>query len=195
MKLVVGLGNPGRRYAKTRHNLGYQVVDVLAERWRADVTQQKFNGLLGRARCDEHEVVLLKPTTFMNRSGESVLAVRQFFKLALEDLLVVMDDLDLPVGRVRVRGNGSAGGHKGLGDIIRRLGSDEITRVRIGIGSTSDRDTVNYVLGRADEQEEALLAGGVSAAADAVTCWIRGGTERAMNEFNGLPTPARRDES
>ncbi len=192
MKLVVGLGNPGRRYAKTRHNLGYQAVDLLADRWGVSITQQKFNGLIGSATYAGHDVLLLKPTTFMNASGESVLAIRQFYKLPSEDLMVVLDDLDLPVGRVRVRAGGSAGGHRGLGDILRRLGTDQIARIRIGIGKTGKDQTVRHVLSRADEQEESQLAEAVATAADAVMCWIREGVEDAMNRFNGSDRPKRR---
>jgi PTH1 family peptidyl-tRNA hydrolase len=195
MKLVIGLGNPGRRYAGTRHNMGYQTVDLLAERWGVGVTQQKFSGLLGRAGFGGHEIVLLKPTTFMNLSGESALAVRGFYKLDLSDLLVVLDDLDLPVGRVRVRQSGSAGGHKGLGDIVRRLGSNQVARVRIGIGSADRGETVGHVLSRANQEEASLLGEGVGKAADAVECWIRQGTEIAMNRFNGPSAPKRRDTS
>ena len=193
MKLVVGLGNPGRRYAKTRHNLGHQVVDLLAERWRVEVGQKRFSGLVGRASFGGQDVMLLKPTTFMNCSGESVLAARQFHKLPLDDLMVVMDDLALPVGRVRVRQGGSAGGHKGLLDILGRLGSDEVARIRIGIGSADRDGTVEYVLSRADEDETARLAEGVATAADAVAVWIREGVESAMNRFNGLTATSRDD--
>ncbi len=193
MKLIVGLGNPGRRYAETRHNLGYQTVDLLARRWNVAVTREKFSGLVDRASVGGQEVMLLKPTTFMNRSGESVLAAWQFYKLPLSDLMVVMDDLSLPVGRVRVRRSGSAGGHKGLADIIRRLGSDEVARVRIGIGPADRDEAVDHVLSRADEDDAPLLAEAVAVAADAVTCWIREGVESAMNRFNG--PLAREDES
>lgn len=191
MKLVVGLGNPGRKYAGTRHNLGYDTVDCLAERWGVGVAQQKFSGLIGRASCGGHDVVLLKPTTFMNVSGESVLAVRQFYKLSLDDMLVVLDDLDLPAGCIRVRAGGSSGGHKGLADIVRRLGCDEISRIRIGIGSVGRGRTIGHVLSRAGDDEAVLLARGVETAADAADCWIRQGTEVAMNRFNGQPGSSR----
>ncbi len=190
MKLVVGLGNPGRRYANTRHNLGYWVVDALAERWATQVSQQKFNGLVGRAGHNGQEVLLLKPTTFMNRSGEAVLAAQQFYKLPLDDLLVVLDDLALPVGRLRIRASGSDGGHKGLADILRRLGSHEVARMRIGIGPAQTGETVGYVLGRARPEEESLLKRTVETAAEAVMCWIREGVDNAMNKYNSSPNPA-----
>ncbi len=195
MKLVVGLGNPGRRYAGTRHNLGYQTVDLLARQWNADLTQERFRGLVGRASVGGQDVLLLKPTTFMNCSGESVLAASRFYKLALTDLVVVLDDLDLPVGRVRVRAGGSAGGHKGLTDISRRLGSDDVARVRIGIGRSDRSGAIDHVLSRADDEENALLARGVETAAGAVVCWIHEGVESTMNRFNGLPAPSQTDDS
>jgi len=190
MKLVVGLGNPGRRYARTRHNLGYRTVDLLAERWNAAVTRERFSGLAGLGSFGGQEVMLLKPTTFMNRSGESVLAARQFYKLPLDDVMVVLDDLDLPVGRVRVKRGGSSGGHKGLADILRRLGTNEIARVRIGIGSAGGRETVDHVLSRASEEQSADLDQAVAVAADVVESWIREGVEQAMNRFNGPLGPS-----
>jgi PTH1 family peptidyl-tRNA hydrolase len=194
MKLIVGLGNPGRRYAKTRHNLGYRTVDQLAERWHVAIEQENFSGRVGRASYAGHDVLLLKPTTFMNLSGESVQAALQFYKLPLDAVLIVMDDLDLPIGRVRIRGRGSAGGHKGLADILQRLGSDEVARVRIGIGS-ADRDrTIDHVLSPADEDQTALLDQGVMMAADAVMCWLREGLESTMNTFNGLPASPQQEQ-
>lgn len=190
MKLVIGLGNPGRRYAKTRHNLGFWVVDALAKRWATQVSQQKFNALIGRAGHDGHEVMLLKPTTFMNRSGEAVLAAQQFYKLPLEDLIVILDDLALPVGRLRIRAGGSDGGHKGLADILRRLGSQEVARVRIGIGSSQHSETVSHVLSRADPEEEAALTQAVETAAQAVMCWISEGADSAMNKYNSSSKPS-----
>ena len=195
MKLVVGLGNPGRRYAKTRHNLGYRTVDLLAERWGASVTRERFSGLAGLASFGGQEIMLLKPTTFMNRSGESVLAARQFYKLPLDDVMVVLDDLDLPVGRVRVKRGGSSGGHKGLTDVLRRLGTDDVARIRIGIGSAAGRGTVDHVLSRADEDESVVLDRGVAVATDVVVCWIREGVERAMNRFNGPSDPSPKGDS
>jgi PTH1 family peptidyl-tRNA hydrolase len=192
MKLIVGLGNPGRRYVRTRHNLGYRTVDLLASRWSIDLTRERFSGLAGLGRYGEHDVLLLKPTTFMNLSGESVLGAWQFYKLSLADLMVVVDDLALPVGRVRVRSGGSVGGHKGLGDIIRRLGSQEFARVRIGIGPAVRGETVGYVLSPAAEDEAPLLSQAIATAADAVECWVREGIEESMNRFNGPPPSSRR---
>jgi PTH1 family peptidyl-tRNA hydrolase len=192
MKLIAGLGNPGRRYARTRHNLGYQTVDQLAGRWGIDVGRERFSGLMGLGRCGEQDVLLLKPTTFMNLSGESVLAAWQFYKLSLAELMVIVDDLALPVGRVRVRAGGSAGGHKGLADIIRRLGSHEFARVRIGIGPAARGETVGYVLSPAEKDEAPLLSQAIATATEAVECWVREGIEESMNRFNGPPPSSRR---
>ena len=163
MKLIVGLGNPGRQYERTRHNLGFMVADLLASRWSISLAI-KGSGAFGRGSIAGQPAGLLKPMTYMNRSGQAVLEVVQFYKLPLSDLLVISDDLDLPVGRVRMRAKGSAGGHKGLGDIIQRLGSDEFARIRIGIGRPDRGDAVDYVLSpfRPDEQRaggDGLAAG------------------------------------
>lgn len=184
MKLIVGLGNPGRQYSQTRHNLGFMVVDRLAARWSIAAAPGKGLYEFGRGPAAGHTVGLLKPLTFMNRSGEAVLEVVQFYKVDLADLLVVYDDLDLPVGYVRVRARGSAGGHKGLGDIIRRLGSDQIARVRIGIGRPVHGDSVSYVLSRFLPEEEPLVAAALDRAADAAACWLADGPEVAMNRYN-----------
>lgn len=183
MKLIVGLGNPGRQYERTRHNLGFLVADLLASRWSVPLAI-KGSGAFGRGSIAGQAAALLKPMTFMNRSGQAVLEVVQFYKLPLSDLLVIFDDLDLPVGRVRMREKGSAGGHKGLGDIIQRLGSDEISRVRIGIGRPAGGDTVDYVLSpfRPDEQPPVEL--GLLRAAEAAECWLTEGPGAAMNRYN-----------
>jgi peptidyl-tRNA hydrolase, PTH1 family len=183
MKLIVGLGNPGRQYERTRHNLGFLVADLLASRWSLSPAM-KGSGAFGRGSIAGQPAALLKPMTFMNRSGQAVLEVVQFYKLSLPDLLVIFDDLDLPVGRVRMRVNGSAGGHKGLGDIIQRLGSDEIARIRIGIGRPAGGDAVDYVLSppRPDEQPPIELA--LLRAAEASECWLTEGPDAAMNRYN-----------
>jgi len=186
VKLVVGLGNPGPRYAESRHNIGFQVVDELARRWAVGVARydRDFQGLVVRTTACGQEVLLLKPTTFVNLSGRSVAAVRGFYKLALPDLLVVYDDLDLPVGQLRLRAGGSAGGHKGMEDIIRQLASDQIPRLRIGIGKVCPQATVEYVLSRFEPEERPIVAAALGRAADAVECWLSRGLEPAMNQFN-----------
>lgn len=189
MKLIAGLGNPGPRYAASRHNVGFMVVDALARRWQTEVSRYDchFEGLLGQANVGAELVWLLKPSTFMNLSGRSVAAVWRYYKLALADLLVIHDDLDLPVGGLRLRAAGSAGGHKGLADVIRHMHTDEVARLRIGIGRVHPSATTEYVLGRFEAEEQPIIAAAVETAADAADRWVTGGVEAAMNEFNRRP--------
>jgi PTH1 family peptidyl-tRNA hydrolase len=184
MKLVAGLGNPGSRYEGTRHNLGFRVVDVLAGRWRIEVTRQKFSAWVGDGTVAGQRTMLLKPTTFMNLSGQAVQAAVAFHKLPLEDLLIVSDDLDLPAGALRVRASGSSGGHRGLESIIQLLGSEAFARIRIGIGRADRDDAVSHVLGGFAPDEEAIVEAAVRRAADAVECWLTEGVAAAMNRFN-----------
>ena len=188
MKLIVGLGNPGPNYVGTRHNVGFDVVDVLASRWSVSLATEKFHGWFGGGEIRGQRVALLKPTTFMNRSGRAVLAAGRFYKLDLENLLVISDDIALPLGRLRMRAGGSGGGHKGLEDVVNRLGSDEWCRLRIGIGEPVGVPSV-YVLSRFDEQEEAVVRRAQQRSADAVECWLVDGVDLAMTRFNGdLPS-------
>lgn len=189
MKVIVGLGNPGERYRHTRHNLGYMVVDELARRHGLDLTQEKFHAWFGLGDILGEKVALAKPTTFMNRSGQAVLAIGRFYKLELPDLLIVTDDLALPLGRLRLRPSGSAGGHNGLLDIAARLGTQDFARLRIGIDAAAG-NAVQHVLSEFDEREQAQVAASVRRAADAVECWISSGIQAAMNAFNGLPQDA-----
>ena len=186
MKLIVGLGNSGAQYVGTRHNVGFDVVDELASRWSMSLTTEKFHGWFGKGESRGHQVVLLKPTTLMNRSGRAVLAAGRFYKLELDDLLVVSDDVALPVGRVRIRADGSSGGHNGLQDVIDRLGSDAWCRLRVGIGMPVG-DPSAYVLSRFDEADVELMHRARCWAADAVECWIEHGSDLAMTRFNGDP--------
>jgi PTH1 family peptidyl-tRNA hydrolase len=191
VKVVTGLGNPGERYRLTRHNVGFRVVDLLADRW----------GLTGHGRVRDgaarlevelqdppERVLLVKPIKFMNLSGGPVRsALRQSAADPAADLLVVTDDVDLPLGRLRLRREGSAGGHNGLRDIIAALGGNEFSRLRVGIGrSGASRDTVNHVLATFKPGERELADASIATAADAVEMWLRDGIEAAMNEFNGL---------
>jgi peptidyl-tRNA hydrolase, PTH1 family len=195
VKVVTGLGNPGERHRLTRHNVGFRVVDLLADRW----------GLTGQGRVrdgaarlevqlsdPDERVLLVKPMKYMNLSGGPVrAAVRQTEADPATDLLVVTDDVDLPLGRLRLRREGSAGGHNGLRDIIASLGSNEFNRLRVGIGRPgSSRVTVNHVLATFKPGERELAAESIAAAADAVELWLRDGIEAAMNEYNGLDLAA-----
>lgn len=187
MKLIVGLGNAGPQYLGTRHNVGFEVVDLLANRWGISLVAEKFHGWFGQGDIGGGRVALLKPTTLMNRSGQAVVAAGRFYKLGLEDLLVIADDLALPVGRLRMRAGGSSGSHKGLQDIIDRVADDEWCRLRIGIGEAVG-DAAAYVLGRFDEAEQVMIERATLKAADAVECWINKGPELTMTRFNAEPS-------
>jgi len=185
MKLVVGLGNPGRRYEGTRHNVGYAVLRELARRFGSGTPKAKFHGEVMEAELAGHKALLLSPLTFMNNSGLSVQEAKGFYKVADEDLLVVCDDLNLPVARLRFRAKGSAGGQKGMEDIIRRLGSEEFARLRVGIGAPPEGwDWADYVLSKFSKEEIPEIEEVVGRAADAVALWAREGIEFCMNQYN-----------
>jgi len=185
VKLVVGLGNPGSQYAGTRHNIGFDVLSRVAVRWNAASPRTKFQGEASEVAIGTEKVLLLWPLTFMNVSGSSVLAARDFYKLPHADLLVICDDLNLPPGKIRLRAKGSSGGQKGLEDIIRRLGSDDIPRLRIGIGAVpAGRAATGYVLGKFTTEEQELIAPAVIKAAEAVEAWVKQGLAACMNQYN-----------
>ena len=192
MKLVVGLGNPERSYVCTRHNVGFEVVDQLAARlgWTKPgdfdrMAKAKFDGLAFDGVVGSEKLVLLKPTTYMNLSGRSVQAAMAFYQLAPPDMMVVLDDLALPVGRLRLRGSGSSGGHNGLKDIERALGSNEYPRLRIGIDPAPPRVAgKDYVLGKFTPEQRALLEPALARACGAIVTWIDKGLSAAMNQFN-----------
>jgi len=185
MKLVVGLGNPGRRYEGTRHNVGRAVVAALARQFATGSPRQRFHGESVEARLGEQPVLLLCPDTFMNLSGTAVQEAQSFYKLPMEDLLVVCDDLNLPLGKLRVRSGGSSGGQKGLEDIIRRLGTDAFARLRIGIGQPHEAwDWADYVLSKFTRQESEEMELAVGRAADAAVLWAREGVAACMNRVN-----------
>ncbi len=186
MLLIAGLGNPGDRYRGTRHNIGFMVVDRVVERLGCDGAQARFSGLLHDCRIRDRRINVLKPQTFMNRSGNSVGQAMRWFKIDLDRLLVIYDDLDLPFGEVRLRRKGSPAGHNGLASVIERCGSQEVHRLRVGIGRPSRGDTVSYVLSRFSREEEADLCTVVDHAADAVLAWIDSDIDEAMGRFNGV---------
>jgi PTH1 family peptidyl-tRNA hydrolase len=186
VRLVVGLGNPGSEYAETRHNLGFKVIEALEETLGIEAKQRKFSARLGEGRHGGMKVILLKPQTFMNRSGQSVATAVGFYQLDLRDLLVVVDDMALEVGTIRVRASGSAGGHNGLADIIEKLGTDQFARCRVGIGARPGEQAVEHVLGRPPSEEKRRLNQAILRARDAVLCWLEFGVDKTMNEFNKL---------
>ena len=185
MKLVVGLGNPGSKYEGTRHNIGFEVIDRLAEGGSGARFSRKFEGLVAETEIDFRRVLLLKPDTFMNLSGRSVAQATRFFKLDLADLLVVCDDLSLPLGKLRIRGGGSDGGQKGLRDISAQLGTDAYARLRIGIGDRGAVDASDYVLSRFRSAERSVIDDALILASQAVAVWTSQGLAAAMNRFNG----------
>jgi PTH1 family peptidyl-tRNA hydrolase len=184
IKMVVGLGNPGKKYVDTRHNAGFRVIDLLAEALTIDVRKRKFGAYLSEGEFVGKKLILLKPRRFMNRSGQVVATAVGFYKLALSDLLVVTDDMALSPGRIRIRAKGSAGGHNGLADVIEKLGTESIGRLRIGIGESSEEAAVDYVLDEPTESQKTMMDEGTERAREAVLCWVQYGIESAMNEFN-----------
>ncbi|MDR7415990.1 MAG: aminoacyl-tRNA hydrolase [Armatimonadota bacterium] len=183
MWLVVGLGNPGRRYRGTRHNVGWEVVDRLCARWGIGVSQQEEEALVGKGEIGGLAVLLAKPLTYMNRSGEAVRGLVDRYGVRPQEVLVIYDDVDLPVGAIRIRPRGSSGGHHGMASVLEALGTSEIPRVRVGIGRPSG-DAAEYVLSRFSPEERPLIREAVERAADAVETILREGLEAAMNRYN-----------
>ena len=188
LHLIVGLGNPGADYAKTRHNAGFMLADLLAKRWRADWSAgKKFQSRVAKAERDGRRVVLCEPQTFMNASGEAVGALVKFYQLPLKNLVVAMDDADLPLGEIRLRPGGSSGGHHGLESIEQHLGSREYARLRIGIGRKDGaREITGHVLGRLNTSEMTVTEKVLARAADQIECWLAHGLQKAMSQFNGI---------
>ena len=184
MKVIVGLGNPGGRYAGTRHNVGFAVLDLLAQSPHAGGFRSQFQADVAELRLDAEKILLVKPDTFMNLSGRCVRQVMDFYQLPVADLLVVCDDVNLPLGRLRVRARGSHGGHNGLRDIQNHLGTTEYARLRIGVGGPKE-DLVDHVLGRFSPSEQAVMADAVPLAAQAAMVWVVQGIEVCMNQYNG----------
>jgi PTH1 family peptidyl-tRNA hydrolase len=183
MKVVVGLGNPGRDYARTRHNIGFMTLDHLRKELTAPTERTRFKSQIVEGMHAGEKVVLVAPQTFMNLSGHAVREVRNWHHLALDDLIVVYDDMDLPFGTLRMRTSGSAGGHNGMQSIIEQLGTNEITRLKVGIGRPRS-GSINHVLSRFSPEEEAELPDLIQRAVDAVLLWKREGSIPAMNDVN-----------
>lgn len=183
-QLIVGLGNPGVKYDGTRHNIGFVVIDELARSWQISLAEtKKFQGFFGEGMISGKKIRLLKPLTYMNNSGQAIRAVLDWYKLAPESVLVVYDDMDLPVGRLRLRTNGSAGGQNGMKSAIAHLGTQKFPRLRIGIGS-KDQDAISHVLGSFSPSEKTLIQEVNQYAVGAIEVSLRDGVEKAMNLFN-----------
>ena len=183
MFIIAGLGNPGKKYEKTRHNMGFMVIDHFSDISQIDIDKEVFNGLLGRGKSFDQDVLLFKPTTFMNLSGTAVLQVVNYFKIKLEDVIVVFDDMALPVGQIRLRKSGSSGGQKGMQNIIDLLHSQEIKRIRIGIGEPQ-YDVVDYVLGKPLKEEIPLVEEAIIRAGEALKEALKTNFEKAMSQYN-----------
>jgi PTH1 family peptidyl-tRNA hydrolase len=184
MKVVVGLGNPGKDYKDTRHNIGFMVLEELAARHRVEKQDSRFDGIIAEIRINGEKVLLVKPLTYMNLSGKTVQPLLRWYKLDTHDLMVIYDDMDLPVGTVRVRPQGGTGGHKGMASIVDRLATTEFARTRLGIGHPQDRQAVDWVLGRFTALEKEQVQQAVKTAADVVEKWVKDGIDAAMNAYN-----------
>lgn len=184
IKLIVGLGNPGKEYEGTRHNVGFDVIDKLAGSFGEKVSQKKFNALIGEVMMGDVKLLFVKPQQYMNRSGLAVATAAGFYKIDRSDIIVVSDDLALDPGVIRIRAKGSSGGQKGLNDIIQKLGSDEVARLRVGIGKDARQDTSSYVLGRPGKEDRELIEDAVAKACKAILCWVDNGVDETMTRFN-----------
>ena len=185
MKMVVGLGNPGSQFSGTRHNVGFDVIAELSQRWQLQKPQLKFQAELREAFPSSKKVLLATPMTYMNRSGESVQQLARFYQIASEDVVVVCDDMNLPLGRLRWRARGSSGGQKGLADILQRLGTDKVPRLRLGVGRPPGQmDASSWVLARFRSEERTEAEMMTKFAADSIECWVAEGIVNTMNRFN-----------
>lgn len=185
MYIIAGLGNPSKEYDRTRHNVGFSVIDVLADRYGISVNEKKHKALCGKGMIEGEKVILVKPQTFMNLSGESIQAVMNFYKVEPTEVIVIYDDISLPPGQLRIRQKGSAGGHNGIKNIIAHLGTQEFPRIKVGIGEKpSGMDLAAYVLSRFSQGEQREMDEAYRAAAAAAVMMMTDGSERAMNQYN-----------
>lgn len=185
MKLIVGLGNPGSQYDRTRHNIGFEVIDQLADRFNVQLNESKYKGLYSVMHKGNQKVILLKPLTYMNLSGDCIRPLMDYYKVPIENVVVIYDDLDLPVGRIRLRQKGSAGGHNGIKSIIQHLGTEKFNRIRIGINRPPEGMKVpNYVLGKFSKEDWHEMQSVVQTCADACEEWLESPFVQVMNHFN-----------
>lgn len=185
MYIVAGLGNPGREYEDTRHNVGFMVVDYLAKKLEFNISKIKFKGLVGEFLLNGEKVIFLKPSTFMNLSGESIREAVDFYKIPLSNLIVIYDDVDIMFGRIRIRPSGSDAGHNGMKSIIYQLNSNEFPRIRVGIGSP-EKNMISHVLGSFSEEEKQIINDVIKVSADAVIDIIKNGVQYTMNKYNSI---------
>jgi peptidyl-tRNA hydrolase, PTH1 family len=189
MKIIVGLGNPGSKYAGTRHNIGFEVVDYLAAAPGCSPPREKFEAFVAELKEGDETILLVKPLTFMNLSGRAVRAILDFYKLPVEQVLVICDDFNLPLGKLRIRMKGSHGGQKGLQNIQEQLGTDAYSRLRIGVGQPGPGEAVDFVLSKFKPGERPATEAAIALAAQAALVWVRQGVEASMNRFNGSEDP------
>ncbi len=185
MYLIVGLGNPEPEYSRTRHNMGFDVINQLAKKYEIDLTRSNFQAIYGTGIIEQEKVILVKPQTFMNLSGESVKQYVEFYKIPLEQVLVIYDDMDTEIGTIRIRSKGGAGTHNGMKSMVQELKSEEFPRIRVGIGRPNDEfDRIDYVIGSIPDEEYIDLQMGQQKAVEAVIDYIENGIDHAMNQFN-----------
>lgn len=184
--LIVGLGNPGAEYALTRHNAGFIAADFIAQRLGTECSRVRFHAMTAPAQLEEHRILIMKPQTFMNRSGESVREAAAFYKIPAQNIIVLVDDIYLPPGRMRIRAGGTDGGHNGLKDIIYHLGDDRFPRIRIGVGEKKHGDLADWVLGKFSKEDLELMTPCFTACHDAAALIMNGKTDEAMGRFNGM---------
>lgn len=185
MILIVGLGNPGKQYEKTRHNIGFDVIDYMANKYNIDVNREKFKGICGEGFIENKKVILLKPLTYMNLSGESIRELANFYKLEDDEIIVVYDDISLDIGRLRIREKGSAGGHNGIKSIIQNLDGDKFPRVKVGVGQPKD-NLVNHVLGKFSKEDREHIEKVIPVVSDAIVEIVKNDAKESMNKFNGV---------
>ena len=185
MYIIVGLGNPEPEYSRTRHNMGFDVINILAKKNNIELNRSTFNAIYGTGVIENAKVILIKPQTYMNTSGEAVIEFVKFYKVDLKSIIVIYDDMDTEVGKVRIRAKGGAGSHNGMKSIVKELNSEEFSRIRVGIGKpTNDFDRINYVIGNINQEEYLRLTDGEKLGAEAVEYWIKNGIDNTMNKFN-----------
>ncbi len=187
MYIIAGLGNPGKKYENTRHNMGFIACDLLAEKYDIRVNKLKFKALTGEGRIAGQKVLILKPQTYMNLSGESVRQALEYYREEPEHLIVIYDDIDIPTGSIRIRKKGSAGTHNGMRNILYQIQSEDFPRIRVGIGSGKQENLISYVTGGVGREEKQLLEDALTRAAEAAACIVEKGIEKAMNEYNVRP--------
>ena len=185
MILIVGLGNPGKQYEQTRHNIGFDVIDYMANKYNIDVNREKFKGICGEGFIENKKVILLKPLTYMNLSGESIRELANFYKIEDDEIIVVYDDISLDIGRLRIREKGSAGGHNGIKSIIQNLGGDKFPRVKVGVGQPKD-NLVNHVLGKFSKEDREHIEKVIPVVSDAIVEIVKNDAKESMNKFNGV---------